>query len=448
MGPFEATVEDLSTNGMALVLPPARAGSVILGGDRLDELRVRGGETTVYEGTAIVRHVAERDGALVIGVELQGEGLDVAELYRRSERYSFAERLQSITRETRLEQISPQFTAWVAQLRTYLETIKQFLDQEERALEGLDQLTRHQALAQYLEEAAPVIVDRMNRAAAELGGLVADFTEEQHVVHRAFLQKHVLHLIRLSPLLRRAHDKPCGYAGDYEIMNMLYRDHAEGESLFAKVLNLYGAQEGAARANINRIAYLTKLIERVVEDSSAERIRIANIGCGPAQELLSLMNGNPKICRRLDVALIDQEEQAIKYCERTLGPLAARTGARIQYIRESVRRLLTEKQLASVLGQRDLVYSAGLFDYLNARTFSVLLAALYDAVRDEGLLVVGNVATNNPSRWFMEYCLDWFLTHRTREELLDYGVKLQPAPRRVEIGAEPLGINLFLTIQR
>jgi SAM-dependent methyltransferase len=231
-------------------------------------------------------------------------------------------------------------------------------------------------------------------------------------------------------------------------MNMLYRDHAEGESLFAKVLNLYGAQEGAARANINRVEYLRSLIERVVETSPSARVRIANIGCGPAQELLALMNGTPSIGKRLDVALIDQEEQAIKYCERTLGPVASRTGARIQYIRESVRRLLTERQLASVLGQRDLVYSAGLFDYLNPRTFSVLLSALYDAVSKHGSLVVGNVAKDNPSRWFMEYCLDWFLTHRSREELLDYGLKLEPAPRRVDVEAEPLGINLFLSIQR
>jgi len=148
------------------------------------------------------------------------------------------------------------------------------------------------------------------------------------------------------------------------------------------------------------------------------------------------------------VTLIDQEEHAIKYCERTLGPIASKTGARVHYVRESVRRLLTERQLVGVLGRQDLIYSAGLFDYLNGRTFATLLRALYDALGADGMLVVGNVAAANPSRWFMEYCLDWFLIHRSREELLQEGTKLSPTPRLVEVGSEPLGVNLFLTIRR
>lgn len=448
LGPFEARVEDLSVYGMALVLPLAHQAPVLLAGDRLEELRVMGGDTVLSTGTAVVRHVAEREAQLVVGVELEGDAIDVAELYRRGERYGFAERLRSVARETRLDQISPAFKAWVAELRTYLETMRHFLDEEERRLDSLDQLTRHQALAQYIEEAAPVIVGRMNRAARELAELVSDLPIEQHAAHRALLRKHVLPLIRLSPLLRRAHDKPCGYAGDYEIMNMLYRDHAEGESLFARVLNIYGAQESAAQANINRIAYLSHVIERTVQSVDSGRLRVASVGCGPAREILAVLERDPSIGRRIDVTLIDQEEHAIKYCERTLGPIASKTGARVHYVRESVRRLLTERQLVGVLGRQDLIYSAGLFDYLNGRTFATLLRALYDALGSGGTLIVGNVATENPSRWFMEYCLDWFLIHRSREELLQEGTKLDPTPRLVEVGSEPLGVNLFLTIRR
>ncbi len=444
LGSFEARAEDLSVYGLALILPPV----VALVGDRIDHLEVRAGETPLFSGTAIVRHVVERAAEIVVGVELQGPGLDLAEIYRRGERYGFAERLQTATQSMRFELVSPEFKAWVAEVHNYLETIKDFLDQEEAALANLDQLTRNQNLAEYLQVAAPVVIEHMNQGAAALGRLVADLPPELHVEHRAFLRKHLMPFICESPLLRRSYEKPAGYAGDYEIMNMLYRDHAEGPTLFAKVLNLYAAQEGAAQANINRIEFLGKIIRGAVESSPRERVRIASIGCGPAREILALLEERPELGERIEIALIDQEEQAIKYCERTLGPLATRTGARVQYIRESVRRLLLERQLGKVLGQRDLIYSAGLFDYLNGRTFSALLAALYDALAPSGRLLVGNVAAHNPSRWFMEYTLDWFLIHRSREELLECGNRLTPRPEQVEVTSEPLGINLFLSVQR
>jgi len=175
---------------------------------------------------------------------------------------------------------------------------------------------------------------------------------------------------------------------------------------------------------------------------------VASVGCGPAREIFELLKAEPALGPRLQIALIDQEEQAIKYCERTLGPLAAAAGARVEYIRESVRRLLTERQLLDVLGQRDFIYSAGLFDYLSDRTFSALLSSLYDALSPGGLLAVGNVAEHNPTRWFMEYCLDWFLIHRSKTELLTLGQRLVPSPSSTNVDAEPLGVNLFLLIHR
>jgi extracellular factor (EF) 3-hydroxypalmitic acid methyl ester biosynthesis protein len=233
--------------------------------------------------------------------------------------------LQSVERQHRLDDISPEFKSWVGELRTYLETMKHFLDEEESLLETLDLITRRETLQQYIAEAAPTIVERMNRAAEELGSFVSGLRPDEHGTHRAFLRRQLMPLVRLSPILRRSYDKPFGYAGDYEVMNMLYREHAEGDSLFARALNMYAAQEPAARANINRIEYLGRAIRSTLARCPGRRARIASIGCGPAREILELLTAEPALGPRLQIALIDQEERAIKYCERTLGPVAAAT---------------------------------------------------------------------------------------------------------------------------
>jgi len=443
-GAFQGVVDDLSLTGLALTLSGAAGkGNLILNGDRLERLQVTCKNAVLYEGDAHVRRVTERGADLVVGVEVQSSRIDLSELYRFGEKHSFSERLFSIL-EPEEDDVADAFKVWVTNFRSWLERVKAFLDAEERSLENLDQFSREGALSAYLAEASPRLVARLNQASAELAGLVSGLAEDEHPIYRSYYKAQVLPLLEHSPLLRRAHAKPLGYAGDYEMMNMLYRDHAEGASLFGKLLNVYAAQERAAQANINRLEYLGQKIRSAIEVRG--RVRLASIGCGPARELSVLLQRFPELGPYIEVALIDQEERVLTYCERTLSPLAVKTGLKVQFIGESVRRLLTTRKLKEALGERDFIYSAGLFDYLNHRSFQALLSVLYEALAPSGHLIIGNVATHNPSRIFMEYSLDWFLIHRSPEELREAARGLSPRPIRVEVDAEPTGVNLFLRI--
>lgn len=449
LGTIQGDVQDLSLHGLALVMPVRNGLSgLLLSGDRLEALEVTVRDRTLYRGTGIVRRVSEETDRQVLGIQLEGEGLDLAELYLQESRSSFAQRWLQVDAASRYARVSPEFKAWVADVRSYMEQVREFLATEEKALHAEDKLTRDQTIQQYLDELMPRLLEDLFDARDQLNKLVSGLSEADHVVYRAYFRLHALPLLSESPLLRRSFEKPLGYAGDYEMMNMLYRDHAEGSTLFGKAVNVYAAREGAAQANINRIDYLGDKIRSVVADSDRERVRIASVGCGPAREIAALLTRTPEIGKRLEIALIDQEERSIAYCERTLAPLVRQTGARIQFIRESVRRLVTTRRLADALGERELIYSAGLFDYLSDRMFEALLGTLYSAVTPGGWLAVGNVAADNPSRWMMEYYCDWFLNHRSPQQLQALGESLEPRPSQVAVASEPTGINLFLHVRR
>ena len=89
-----------------------------------------------------------------------------------------------------------------------------------------------------------------------------------------------------------------------------------------------------------------------------------------------------------------------------------------------------------------------LFDYLSDRSFVTMMNALWDAVVPGGRLLIGNVSVKNPTRYFMEYVAEWFLIHRTEAQLLEKARALRPAPRSVRVDAEPLGVNLFLVVEK
>ena len=69
------------------------------------------------------------------------------------------------------------------------------------------------------------------------------------------------------------------------------------------------------------------------------------------------------------MALIDQEiapSRTASACSPLSRPRPARG---VQFIREGLRTLLSQQSLADGLGERELIYSAGLFDYLAPSIF-------------------------------------------------------------------------------
>ncbi len=446
-------IENLSMGGLLVRFPSVLKLGTMEVDDWLLSVHVslRTGEV-ICHSDAVVRHVQTDGDDLLVGLQIKKGVVDLPTLYERQTRYRFAARCDQAERVADASKILPQFKEWVSDLRNYLERMKSFLDQEESALESEDLFTRDQIVAQYLGEVAPRIIQRVQSSSHQMGSIIGNLSDDEHAAHRAYAQHHLGELFLHAPFVRRAHKKPLGYAGDYEMMNMLYRpSHAEGCGLFGRVLHMCTTSEVAARANINRISFLQEKIRAAVRLHSVggkDRTRIASVGSGPAKEIEDLLENEPHLGPQLDVMLIDQDVRAISYCERRLVPLAEKTGAQIHFVRESVRRLLCGGRLGYTMGQRQLIYSAGLFDYLSDRSFVALLSALYEGAEEGGQILVGNVDQSNPTRYFMEYFAEWFLIHRSRQQLLDKAKFLRPPPAQVRVETEPLGVNLFLVLQK
>jgi extracellular factor (EF) 3-hydroxypalmitic acid methyl ester biosynthesis protein len=447
--------ENVSLHGLCIAIPNgAERAGLLQVDDRLIGLHVtlQSGEV-VANSDAIVRHLRPSGSDLLVGLQLDGGVIDLPTLYEKQSRSLFASRCDEVERHADSQRIRPPFKEWVSDLRSYLERMRGFLDREELALQSEDRYTYGELCNQYLAEVGPRMVQRVHAASHSMAGLLGDLSEEEHIAHRSYAQLHLGSLFLTAPFIRRAQQKPLGYAGDYEMMNMLYRpSHMEGPSLFARVVNQCAATETAARANINRVDYLcaklSALLVAAQQSGSRERVRVASIGSGPAREIESLLESAPQLGPFLEVMLVDQDPRAIAFCERRLTPIAQRSGARLHFVRESVRRLLCGGMIAQTMGPRQLIYSAGLFDYLSDRSFSALLGTLYEAIPRGGQLIVGNVDVSNPTRYFMEYFAEWFLIHRSRAQLLDKARQLRPPPQAARVEAEPLGVNLFLVVER
>jgi hypothetical protein len=71
-------------------------------------------------------------------------------------------------------------------------------------------------------------------------------------------------LVDLSPVAARCFHKPLGYAGDFEMMNMVYRNESLGSTLFGRSLSRVVLDSEVGRAVRHRARYLVEKIEAAV----------------------------------------------------------------------------------------------------------------------------------------------------------------------------------------
>lgn len=83
----------------------------------------------------------------------------------------------------------------------------------------------------------------------------------------------------------RTNLKPRGYAGDYEMMKMIYENEIMGKSLFARLLHSYPLQIPAANAVRNRRRMIADQIREAVENHDNSDFRAMSVACGPADEI-------------------------------------------------------------------------------------------------------------------------------------------------------------------
>jgi hypothetical protein len=265
----------------------------------------------------------------------------------------------------------------------------------------------------------------------------------------AWSKRQVHEFFMASPGGYRCWRKPFGYPGDYEVMNYLYWNHFEGTSLFSRAVTLSICNVVTGFA----VRYRKDLVKRELKALLARRVgtstpvRILSIAAGPAQELWELFNELDDLPVPVEVVLFEQDKNALAQAWRRLHSVVeARFPRAIQltFLHDSVKRLLRDGQLFKPFGQFDLVYSCGLFDYLAQGTATILARRLAASTKPGGQLLVANMVDNS-ARWLLEHQLDWNLTFRTHEQLLEVGRRAVPGAR-VRLLEEESRVNPFFEL--
>ena len=274
--------------------------------------------------------------------------------------------------------------------------------------------------------------------ALNLVRLAQGATAWKNTIARIIAPHRIRPMLHEEPLTRHAFEKPRGYPGDAVLLDLIYRNRPYDGPItpLGARIHAWSATQQACRSVYERRDILARLIDRI----AAER---------PLPRILSLACGHLREAQRSDavrahavgeIVAVDQDPLSLEVVARESN------GARVTPVKASIRRFLVDP---SIYGDFDLVYSAGLYDYLDDDTAKRLTSSMFASLRPGGTLVVANFAPELLDIGYMEAVMDWQLIYRDEAGVARFCDGLPPEQiREQQMERDSGGSVVYLTVRK
>jgi extracellular factor (EF) 3-hydroxypalmitic acid methyl ester biosynthesis protein len=417
--------------------------------ETLPEFKIMGNGRPVYSGRAVVTNVVHTTTVGLCEVALD-EGWRDVNLGRAGQAGWLGEEFQAFMAQwEKVYRIRAELKLVVTDIHSFLTDLRAWLEQLEVGIRSSPSANRVELEREMAGTLNEFIHPALNALFGKFEQVAEGIDEDMQAAHRAFCRKHLHSILLCAPFMHRIYAKPLGYAGDYEMVNMILRDPYEGASLLAKILNVYILSQKPAVAHRNRVKYLA---EKLIEETSrvmrsGRRARIFNVGCGPAQEVQNFLQSH--IANEAEITLLDMNDETIAHahCALERAKKAHDRVTSLKMVKNSVHQLVKHSGKPKGQQEFDFIYCAGLFDYINDRVCKALMSYFYTLLAPGGILLATNVDPVNPIRNMMEYIFEWHLIYRDGRQLRSLAPPEVPA-ELVTVKAETSSNNIFLEVRK
>lgn len=234
-------------------------------------------------------------------------------------------------------------------------------------------------------------------------------------------------LVHQDPFTFHAFDKPRGYAGDAELLDLIYgvdegKEPPEKTSEMGRRVFRYTTRSPACCGVRHRARIVAELIDKVA--SEFHRPDLLSVVAAHLRE--AGLSGALKQRRLGRYVAFDADAESLEEVRRCYGHYGVETVA------ATVRQIITGKRVD--LGEFHFIYSTGLYDYLNQTAGRRLTTRLFDMLRPGGHLLISNFLTDVKDRGYMESFMDWHLIFRNHSQTLDLAMAIdQPRVKDIHL---------------
>lgn len=416
--------------------------------EMLTELTVRRQGRVVYQGSAVVTSLVNTGIYLVLSATLTEPWKDATEVI--GDKQALREEVGQFLGDLGVyKNVRPNFQIAVGRLRTDLSELSRWIEQIDMVADARGVGQSGTLQDEYVDEIKDAVLPHLAQYVMDFEGESKNVPEDLVDIHRVYVQRDLHPLMLRSPFLHRSYVKPLGYAGDYEMVNMMVRNPNEGPSTYFKIINNLFLSVGPAEAHRNRITILLEYLNRNIDQALAKgkTVKILNLGCGPAVEIQQLLEQR-NVPGTVELTLIDFSQETLDYTyEKITRKLAIHnSGMRLNVVHRSVDQILRQSARIQETDRDtyDFIYCAGLFDYFSQKACSRVLKLFHALVKPGGEVLSTNVHKDNPAQAVMEYLAEWHLVYRNEKDMQD----LIPKDWEQKVFCDATGVNVFLEFKK
>jgi SAM-dependent methyltransferase len=220
----------------------------------------------------------------------------------------------------------------------------------------------------------------------------------------------VIEVIHQDPLTSRAFKKPRGYAGDAVMLDYIYgREELWPEpnsTALGRAIFRYTTSAPASEGVRCRRGFVAELLDRLAD--GVPQPHVLSVASGHLREA----NLSSAVRRRRlgRLVALDADAESLKVVSASYKPFG------VEACHADLRKLLRGR---TGLGEFDLVYSTGLFDYLQETIGRRLVTEMFNLLNPGGRLLVANFLPEIRDIGYMETYMDWNLVYRTRHDMIE-----------------------------
>ncbi|HEV7782085.1 MAG TPA: class I SAM-dependent methyltransferase family protein [Chitinophagaceae bacterium] len=185
-----------------------------------------------------------------------------------------------------------------------------------------------------------------------------------------------------SYLLTRARKWFRGYPGDFETLEAIYKGAPQSSEGIGLYMDTYFLKRHLARGVRDRKDFLRDYLVKELGGRDKGQ-NILNIACGSCRELYDMIETLNQ--QQASITCTDSDADALAYAEEIL---FRRDMQHLpKFVKHNAIKFISAEKTASQFGTQDIIYSAGLFDYLNDETLVRIFSSLYALLDENGVFI-------------------------------------------------------------
>lgn len=245
----------------------------------------------------------------------------------------------------------------------------------------------------------------------------------------------------------RCLEKPKGYPGDYETLEIIYdRKTFTKDDELGYYFDLYFLNNPYAEAVRKRKDKLKDILEDLISKTD-KPLKILDLACGGSKEVRDICEQKKAdvIDKDIHFYLLDWDKEALEFSERQLEK--SPDSFKIDFIRDNIIKFVRKTKFYEENGQMDIIYSIGLADYFTDRILKAMVTNAFKGLKSGGKFIIAHKDkeisfSHIPPEWFG----DWTFFQRNEQDLFSLIESAGQDWSEIKIDRDQTGDIFFYTL--